>query len=565
VSPERTSELLEEEMNPALLAGFRTERLIVEADYVDGCRPKPKALRALRKAVERYTPLGEQTEIIVDDVIPRSEWEAAGPDGTARLVQDHLDHVPGREPGTAVLYLLYAPKNGSLFGRARYWAYEQDGEFVRVRGIVMYSDLFRERSVLWITPAKAERSTLVHEFGHVLGLVSNPAHMHRGNGPHCRNPECVMTHPRPRTIAYNFFPALFAGRIPRDYCRDCRKDIARAQEIWRTGLAEDPEYAGRLARIGEGKSVLAEARYAWGAGKQEAAVRMIRNRLKEDPENLELRMTLGGMYRLQGRMEEAEREFRLAAETGPDGPALPRYVRFLWQRGKNEEAYQTIRQAGRIDEPNMEFYVDRSLRGAGRLEEAIEFWRGKLGSRTRERSAGLQLLGLYQDTGRLEEAKALVDGTTGRIRRDPAWRLEEGRLALAEGNRPEARTRFAEGVKEAEKRLLRRKLEDSAKRFYLLTLIRLQVESGNRGRALEVVEGFRRFPVVEPYYSLARAEVFASFGSPDRALTALLIASNAFTLPVDVCLDNYLSPLRDRPEFRKMFPQCAGRPAGNRL
>ena len=90
-------------MNPALLAGFRTERLIVEADYVDGCRPKPKALRALRKAVKRYTPLGEQTEIIVDDVIPRSEWEAAGPDGTARLVRDHLDHVPGREPGTAVL------------------------------------------------------------------------------------------------------------------------------------------------------------------------------------------------------------------------------------------------------------------------------------------------------------------------------------------------------------------------------------------------------------------------------------------------------------------------------
>jgi hypothetical protein len=82
-----------------------------------------------------------------------------------------------------------------------------------------------------------EPRALAHEYGHVLGLASNPAHgrwlgvvPYRG-APHCIHRECAVSPPSAM--------ALLKGQM-LDYCSACRADIDEAREHWRTGK-EFPE------------------------------------------------------------------------------------------------------------------------------------------------------------------------------------------------------------------------------------------------------------------------------------------------------------------------------------
>jgi tetratricopeptide (TPR) repeat protein len=544
-------------MNARLLSPFWTKRLIVEVDWVEGCKPKPKALTALQKTIDRYTDLGDNAEIILDDVIPWDRWDTVRTTGTTSLVKEYLDHLPGDEQGTEVVYLLYAPKSGPLYGVARTWEFEKDDRFIRARGIMMFCRQFEENSVLWITAAKAERSTLVHEFGHVLGLVSNPAHMHLGNGPHCRNPGCVMTHPRPRTIVYNFLPALFAGQIPKKYCADCRKDIHKAKQIWKSKMANDPEYPDNLTFAADNEYAQAKAWYLWGEGDQASALALINERLALAPENVELLLSLGSMYGLSGRTEQAEATFRTAMETDPDGPVFNSFIDFLCNQGKYETALREIEAKGRQEE--LYWYTNRCLRGLGRYDEAIELWNRRMEIRAERRFTGLHLLDLYRLTGQLGEAKKLARSMSNGIRRDPGWKLGEGRVELAAGNRLVSRTKYVVGSEEAIKRLRHRRTGEEAKRFYLRTLIRLQIELRNKYRALQAAEALKEFPNSSPYYHLARAEIFASFDERREALVSLEALRGYGTMPEDVCLDEYLDPMRREKRFRQLFPQCVNR------
>ena len=88
------------------------------------------------------------------------------------------------------------------------------------RDLHMYMDQIRDEARLWITGATIERTVLVHEAGHAIGLN------------HCTRPDCVMYKPRPedgvwdwRMVLANLAPALFLGRIPDDFCALCRRDL----------------------------------------------------------------------------------------------------------------------------------------------------------------------------------------------------------------------------------------------------------------------------------------------------------------------------------------------------
>jgi len=84
-----------------------------------------------------------------------------------------------------------------------------------------------------------EWRTLAHEYGHILGLASNPEHgrwrstvPYRG-GQHCIHRECAVAVPTAM--------ALLKGQMT-DYCAACLRDIEQAREHWRTGK-EFPEVA----------------------------------------------------------------------------------------------------------------------------------------------------------------------------------------------------------------------------------------------------------------------------------------------------------------------------------
>lgn len=82
-----------------------------------------------------------------------------------------------------------------------------------------------------------EQRALAHEYGHLLGLASNPAHgrwsctVPYRCGAHCVHRECAVAAPTAM--------ALLKGQM-QDYCAACRRDIEQALEHWRTGK-EFPE------------------------------------------------------------------------------------------------------------------------------------------------------------------------------------------------------------------------------------------------------------------------------------------------------------------------------------
>lgn len=77
-----------------------------------------------------------------------------------------------------------------------------------------------------------EQRALAHEYGHVLGLASNPEHgmwistiPYRG-GSHCIHRDCAVAVPTAM--------ALLKGQMS-DYCAACLRDIQQAREHWLTG------------------------------------------------------------------------------------------------------------------------------------------------------------------------------------------------------------------------------------------------------------------------------------------------------------------------------------------
>ena len=126
--------------------------------------------------------------------------------------------------------------------------------------VFLFSERIAEVAALLVTPRKVEQAALVHEMGHVLGLVSNPDHQERDNPFHCTEPQCVMAYQRLRGQIYNALPETFAGQTPNDYGDKCRADIERVKSIW-VERAGDPGFRDEL--IARRRSQELETRACW--------------------------------------------------------------------------------------------------------------------------------------------------------------------------------------------------------------------------------------------------------------------------------------------------------------
>lgn len=97
-----------------------------------------------------------------------------------------------------------------------------------------------------------EQQTLVHEYGHLLGLPT-PDHGYyprwpaRTDGLHCVRPDCPLSKPRPRAVLYNAFHTAFGRHYLVDYCEECRRAIAAVQAYWAGGTPREMSGAGGVA------------------------------------------------------------------------------------------------------------------------------------------------------------------------------------------------------------------------------------------------------------------------------------------------------------------------------
>lgn len=208
-------------MNRLLLATDGPERLVVQVDWIRGAVPEDQALRALRRFLVRAS--GRPPASV--EVRRGGEVEQAPGDGMDAL-RETVRANAAPEVGSYFVYVLYAHR----FERYRGLALPE-GELdrsLRFPVVMMFLKPIRRDSALWISRRKVESAVLVHEFGHVAGLVtSGRAGRRAGRGGHCPDPACRMYWGIDgASLRANAFPALFLGRLPLRFCDACESELA---------------------------------------------------------------------------------------------------------------------------------------------------------------------------------------------------------------------------------------------------------------------------------------------------------------------------------------------------
>ena len=159
-------------------------------------------------------------DIILDEELPSEAWDGTAV-GIGKIIRKHA--TPPVD-GTAYIYAISGPS----FKRFRGMSY-QPGDFRGVQFPAMA--LFTEKipGILWVTRSRQEAAVLLHEVGHLVGLVTNDAHR---DGGHCTNGWCLMYNGVDWRSGIIFaLPTLFAGQIPTRFCKDCREDLWGDEEL----------------------------------------------------------------------------------------------------------------------------------------------------------------------------------------------------------------------------------------------------------------------------------------------------------------------------------------------
>ena len=217
---------------PAGFAGPRVlnaGRIHVEIDHPAGIRPHLAALSTLESRIENLTGQPVEIETNVEDV------PASGTIPLTKIVDEERDHrdTPQFAGGSAGIYILYVggeyADGASVLGAA-YSGYS----VVVFRSVIEDAGTPRPNGecagIIGPTPCEIERAVLVHEVGHLLGLVninyaSAEDHWDETHGHHCSTTSCVM-------FWQIELGGPLAGPPPDDFDPACRADIAKIRGMW---------------------------------------------------------------------------------------------------------------------------------------------------------------------------------------------------------------------------------------------------------------------------------------------------------------------------------------------
>jgi hypothetical protein len=216
--------------------GFEGPRILnagvirVELDHPAGLAPHPDAVARLDARIEDLTGQPVEVDVQVEDIRAVGKVTLDEISTTERSYRD-APHVSGDSAGIYILYVRGEfAESDQVLGIA-YAGYS----VVVFREIVESAGTPRPggecAGLLGPTPCEIERAVLVHEVGHLLGLVninyeSKSDHWDDTHGHHCSDESCVMywqievRSPLPGPPPDTFDPA-------------CRDDIAQIRAGWR--------------------------------------------------------------------------------------------------------------------------------------------------------------------------------------------------------------------------------------------------------------------------------------------------------------------------------------------
>jgi hypothetical protein len=198
-------------------------RIVIAVDTARGHAPEAFALDRLAAIAARY---GERP----------ASWVALGSPGAPPLRRDRHTVVADGPLDADTSYVFVGYVGHAIDGWGLSYVAPVAGRYV----YVILIDQERHRRVRWVLPERhLEAQTLVHEYGHMLGLPPcdhgyYPNFPDLSEGSHCVNPDCALARPRFRSLLYGLWHTLFLRHYLEDYCSACRAAIAAAKQYWRT-------------------------------------------------------------------------------------------------------------------------------------------------------------------------------------------------------------------------------------------------------------------------------------------------------------------------------------------
>jgi hypothetical protein len=181
-------------------------RIHVEVDAVQGCVPKERALQQLQDFLSAYCHKPDGVEIVRSDVIPIADARGISPRALARKFINGPDRTNASPP--AFLYVLYYDDTLSRYSFVPRFL---------CRGTNPYSETSPYPAIYFNTRYSlgiAKNEILLHEAGHLLGLVNRPT---RARGDHCLDWSCLMNTGRGYLLQFRWLP----GMPERPLCAAC--------------------------------------------------------------------------------------------------------------------------------------------------------------------------------------------------------------------------------------------------------------------------------------------------------------------------------------------------------
>jgi len=486
------------------------------------------------------------------------------------VAERFLDELPRPSEGHEAIYIAVIPHSlddAGLYGHAHGWVVEREGRRRWIDGISLFHETISKTATLWVNAERIERATLIHEFGHLLGLVHNPAHTQKGNLGHCTSPKCVMTHPRWRSRVYWSTVGVLGKRMPTDFCHDCQADIVWAKGRWIAKARADPGYAGLLAKGERARRAVQMGQWLWLHDDSERALAVVEKALEEIPDDAQLLEFEGDLQRSRRNFPLALASYRRALAI-KDGPG-PRAGMALVHCARGSYA----RALASLDPASLELPTDLTtvraaswaLMGIGRAGEASRLWDRYVELTGRGRSAQLthqHRVRLRRLAGRIQDAERLLRSSFQRWPWDRVLLEQAVRIELALGRQERARVRLQAMVASLDE--LERTNDGKLSAFLQATRLVYLALAGDEARVREGLGALDERTLrgeADGVSLLRKAEALVLIGERDAALDTLS-ALRGLPLPFsyewDVCLDEDLMPLREDARFLVLFPRCGG-------
>ncbi|MES2644303.1 MAG: hypothetical protein V4850_32760 [Myxococcota bacterium] len=198
----------------------------VEVDWVQGHPPDEAALNTLRTSLAGLCDKPAGIEIVLDDELPDQGGPAWSYEAAEDLEIAWRDRYHDPATGVAVMYYLYVDghsDNDTDEGRILGYAYHGSS-------LIMFAETMADVSggLLLGLGGDVEPTVLVHEAGHLLGLVNNGVdmvedHQDTEHGHHDQNEDCIMYW----AAETDAIGDLLGGGLP-DFDAECRADMQAA-------------------------------------------------------------------------------------------------------------------------------------------------------------------------------------------------------------------------------------------------------------------------------------------------------------------------------------------------